>query len=78
MTKLDRESFENNLWQAFECADVVVNNEDVWTFLDYNFDEDGTLPRWMYADFYDFADTVKNNDFWFAVEEFGYCDPTGR
>ena len=68
---MTRNKFKENLVEALDSKDMFVKNEDIETFLDLNYDEDGDWD-WAYRGLSDFASEVCANfgDFWETVEEY--------
>jgi len=73
---MTRNKFKENLVEALDSKDQYVKNEDIETFLDLNYDEDGDWD-WSYGDFKDFACEVCANfgDFWETVESYDLHTP---
>lgn len=73
---MTREKFKRNLIQALDRHDQYVSDEDIETFLDLNYDEDGDWD-WDIDDFMDFAIEVCANfgSFWETVECYDLHSP---
>jgi hypothetical protein len=55
MIKMDEVGFKQNLEEALEFHDAYLSNEELKTFMDLNFDEDGYLAEWSFSEFNSFA-----------------------
>lgn len=68
---MTRKLFKKNLIEAIEFHDGYEKDEDIEKFLDLNFDEDGYMEEWTFADFNDFAMDICEEGLWQAAK---LCD----